>query len=87
MQYQVLLRRVVQKQLDELPGTDFEVIAGAITSLGKNPRPPKVKRLAGSDLWRIRVGRYRIVYAIDDTAGTVILVRVAKRTEVTYRGL
>ncbi|MBE0466938.1 MAG: type II toxin-antitoxin system RelE/ParE family toxin [Candidatus Desulforudis sp.] len=35
----------------------------------------------------MRIGRYRVVYAIDDAAGTVILVRVAKRSETTNRGL
>jgi mRNA-degrading endonuclease RelE of RelBE toxin-antitoxin system len=45
----------------------------------RNHRPPGVKELADSGLWRIRLGRYRIVYAINDEAKTVIIARVAKR--------
>jgi mRNA-degrading endonuclease RelE of RelBE toxin-antitoxin system len=46
-----------------------------------------VKKLAGSDLWRIRVGRYRVVYAIDDEARLVTVAHVVGRNEGTYRGV
>ena len=87
MSYQVRLRRAAQKELDELIGRDYEAIAKAISALKQEPRPPRVKKLALSGLWRIRVGRYRVVYAIDDKQGLVIVVRIAKRTEDTYRRL
>ncbi|MBE9477759.1 MAG: type II toxin-antitoxin system RelE/ParE family toxin, partial [Chloroflexi bacterium] len=38
-------------------------------------------------LWRIRVGRYRIVYAIDDESRMIIVVRVAWRSGDTYKRL
>jgi len=57
------------------------------TLLEDNPRRPRVKKLADSGLWRIRVGQLRIVYAIDDKAQLVTMVRVARRKEDTYRGL
>jgi mRNA-degrading endonuclease RelE of RelBE toxin-antitoxin system len=38
-------------------------------------------------LWRIRVGRYRVLYAIDDKQGLVTVVGVARRAEDTYRRL
>jgi len=85
--YQVRLRRAAQKQLDTLVGRDYQAVAKAISALEQEPRPPRVKKLALSGLWRIRVGRYRVVYAIDDKQGLVIGVRVAKRTEDTYRRL
>ena len=43
----------------------------------ENPKAPRVKKLAGNDLWRIRVGQYRIVYAVDDEAQSVTIVRVS----------
>jgi mRNA interferase RelE/StbE len=47
------------------------------------PRPPGCKKLArGDNEWRIRVGSYRIVYEIDDTARTVDVTRTAHRREV-----
>ena len=87
MSYQVRLRRAAQKQLDTLVGRDYEAIAKAVSTLEGEPRPRGAKKLAESGLWRIRVGRYRVVYAIDDKQGLVIVVRVARRTEDTYRRL
>ena len=87
MSYQVSLRRVAQKQLDRIVSKDYLVIAEAISNLIPQPRPPGVKKLVQSGLWRIRVGRYRVVYSIDDEERNVLIVRVARRTEDTYRGL
>ena len=87
MSYQVRLRRAVQKQLDKLAEHDYEMIAEIISVLEQEPRPPGVKKLAGSGLWRIRVGRYRVVYSINDKEHLVIVVRVAGRTEDTCKRL
>ncbi len=87
MSYEVRLRRAAQKELDALSGPDYEAIAKAISTLEQNPRPPRVKKLADSGLWRIRVGQYRVVYAIDDESRVITVVRVARRKENTYKGL
>ena len=87
MSYQVRLRRAVQKQLYKLSEQDYEIVAKAISALEQEPRPTRVKKLAESGLWRMRVGRYRVVYAIDDKESLVIVVRVARRTEDTYKRL
>lgn len=87
MSYQVRLRRAVQKQLDKLAEQDYEIVAEAISALEQEPRPLGVKKLAESGLWRIRVGRYRVVYAINDEESLVTVARVARRTEDTYKRL
>ncbi len=87
MSYEVKLRRAAQKELDALPEQDYEKVAEAINTLEDDPRPPRVKKLGETGLWRIRVGRLRLVYAIDDEARLVTVVRVARRREDTYRGL
>lgn len=87
MSYKVELRRAACKELDALLGQDYEAVAKAISALEQEPRPPRVKKLAESGLWRIRVGQYRIVYAINDEAQLVTLVRVARRREDTYKRL
>ena len=87
MGYQVKPRRAVQRQLDELDEQDYEVIAEAISALEQEPRPPGVKKLAESGLWRIRVRRYRVIYSINNRERVVVIVRVARRTENTYRSL
>jgi mRNA interferase RelE/StbE len=85
--YKIELRRIAQKQLDVIGGRDYQAVARAISSLEQEPRPPRVKKLALSGLWLIRVGRYRVVYAIDDKQGLVTVVGVTKRAEDTYKKL
>ena len=51
-----------------------------IDALVANPRPPGVKKLqGGGDLYRVRVGDYRIIYRIQDAIVTVTVVRVRRR--------
>lgn len=87
MEYEIHLRRSAQKGLDTVPKRDYPMVAQALSSLGKNPRPTRVKKLGESGLWRTRVGNYRIVYAIDDAARVVVVVRVVRRKEGTYKRL
>jgi len=60
------------------------VIKNAIAGLGENPRPKGYKKLKGEEAYRIRVKDYRIIYEIDDTKITVIVIVVGHRKEV-YR--
>jgi mRNA-degrading endonuclease RelE of RelBE toxin-antitoxin system len=46
-----------------------------------------VVKLAGTEFWRLRVGDLRAIYAIDDAARVVVVLRVARRSESTYRGV
>ncbi|MDP2932066.1 MAG: type II toxin-antitoxin system RelE/ParE family toxin [Chloroflexota bacterium] len=87
MTYKIILRQPAQKQLDRITGKDYEAIARTISALALEPRPKKVKKLAESGLWRIRVGQYRVVYNIDDGGKLVMVVRVIRRNEDTYKGL
>ena len=58
-----------------------------MNGLEENPRPHGVKAMAGhKGLFRIRVGDYRILYEIDDTARVVTVTRVRPRG-AAYRGL
>ena len=62
-------------------------IAKVIDELQDNARPAGCKKLRETGLWRVRAGRYRIIYVIDDEAKVVTVVKVAIRREGTYRGL
>ena len=42
-------------------------------------------KLAGTDFWRLRVGDLRVIYLVDDGANLVVVLRVARRSESTYR--
>lgn len=56
-----------------------------IDALADHPRPAGAKKLKGrEELWRIRVGDYRIIYEVRDRILVVLLVRVAHRSEA-YR--
>jgi mRNA interferase RelE/StbE len=60
---------------------------GRYRSPANQPRPPGAVKLAGTDnLWRIRIGGFRVVYVIADEELVITVVRVANRREV-YRGL
>jgi mRNA interferase RelE/StbE len=85
--YEVKIRSAPQKDLDALTGKEYLAVAKAISALEENPRPAKVKKLAESGLWRVRVKKFRVVYAINDTTKEIIVVRVARRSEDTYKGL
>ena len=87
MVYRIQVVRVVQKQILSLPKEAQIQVVRAIDNLANTPRPSGCKKLRGADFWRIRIGRYRVVYQINDEALLVILVKVALRKEDTYRGL
>jgi len=56
-----------------------------IAALADDPRPTGCVKLAGQDdLWRIRIGDYRVVYAVNDARRTVEVTVVAHRRDV-YR--
>ena len=55
-------------------------------SLKTTPYPYEVVKLT-DDLHRIRVGRYRVIYAVYDDILHVVVCKVARRTEATYRDL
>ena len=56
-----------------------------IENLSKNPRPPKVKKLVGIEGWRIQVGKWRVLYQIDDNNKKVLIYRIKQRKEIYRR--
>jgi mRNA interferase RelE/StbE len=57
----------------------------AIDGLAVDPRPRGAQRLAGSDDYRVRVGDYGVVYAVDDVERLVLVARIAHRRDVYRR--
>ena len=85
-EYEVLLRRRAEKQLDRVPYADHPRIVKAMLALGDNPRPRGCRKLF-DDIYRIRVGDYRVIYKIDDEGKEVVVGKVARRREDTYRAI
>jgi len=83
--YAVTFARSARKELQSLPIAVAARILKKVEALGTNPRPVGSKKLIGAkDLWRLRVGDYRVVYKIDEADGTVDISVVRHRREV-YR--
>jgi mRNA interferase RelE/StbE len=77
----------VRRDLRALDEPTRRRVLRAIMRLEDDPRPTAAKQLRGTgELWRLRVGRYRILYAIDDERRVVIAIHVAHRREA-YRRL
>jgi mRNA interferase RelE/StbE len=88
MRFNIVIAPEAQRNLKRLHGVMRQRIADAIDGLGDDPRPPGAVKLAGDadDLWRIRVGEYRIVYRFQDERLTVLIVRVGHRRDIYRKG-
>lgn len=75
----------VEKQLDAVPDHDYIKISQKIQSLSENPRPFGSKKLSDK-VYRIRIGNYRVVYSIFDKDKVVVIDKVDRRKERTYKG-
>ena len=83
MNYRVALTTSAEKELRALPAQAVRRIVTRLDALAAAPRPAGCKKLKGGvNEWRVRVGEYRIVYEIDDTARTVDVTRIAHRRDV-----
>jgi len=82
--YAVGVGRSAQKEIRDLDAVLRSRIIAALRKLAEEPRPSGCKKLVGSrDLWRIRIGDYRVIYRIDDAAQT-IEVRVVRHRSAAY---
>jgi mRNA interferase RelE/StbE len=82
--YNLFVKKSAERELRALPKQDLRRVTERLLRLSHNPRPPGCEKLSGHDQYRIRQGDYRIVYAIDDAARVVTLVKVGHRRDV-YR--
>ena len=82
--YNIEFPKRVTKQLDKIPNRDYPSISQAIHSLQDTPRPQGCKKLLES-FYRIRVGDYRVIYWVDDANKIIVITKVERRRERTYR--
>ena len=82
--YKLFFKKSVQKDFDTIPKKDLKKILNRISLLAENPRPPGCEKLTGHERYRLRQGRYRIVYSIQDFELTVWVIKVGHRKDV-YR--
>jgi mRNA interferase RelE/StbE len=85
--YTVIIKRQPYDFIKEQDRKTQLHLFAAIELLKENPRPPKAIKLAGhDDLYRVRIGDYRIVYSIEDNKLVVYVIRIAHRRDI-YRRL
>ncbi|MFZ4675477.1 MAG: type II toxin-antitoxin system RelE family toxin [Nodosilinea sp.] len=82
-QYEVEFKASAAKEFRKLPPDIKARIRKAIGALQADPRPAGVKKLAGeTNLYRIRIGEFRVIYEIDDEAKILVVTRVRHRRDV-----
>ena len=84
VEYNIFFRESVWKDLKGIPKRDLQNILKRIKTLSKDPRPFGCEKLTGQDRYRLRQGKYRIVYSIQDKELTILIVKVGHRKDV-YR--
>ena len=82
--YKVFFKKSVWKDFEGIPKKDLKRIFRRISALAEDPRPQGCEKLTGRERYRLRQGRYRIVYSIQDDELTVWVVKVGHRRHV-YR--
>ena len=83
--YEITLARSARKELERLTRPVQLRVLRRIESLGSNPRPAGCRKLEGADdLWRMRIGDYRVIYSIDDSRQLVDVSAVRHRSDA-YR--
>jgi mRNA interferase RelE/StbE len=81
-EYSITFARSARKELESLPNSLIIRIFSKIESLNTEPRPDGCRKLQGfTNLWRIRIGDYRVIFSIDDKAKLVDIIAVRHRSE------
>lgn len=83
--YRLQFKACVAKDLRPLPKQDVARLLRSIGALAQDPRPPGREKLSGEEKYRIRQGRYRIIYEIRDAQLIVLAVKTGQRREIPRR--
>lgn len=85
--YEIRLTGAAERAIASLSGDDLRRVDAAILGLADHPHPPGSKKLKGTDdLYRIRVGDYRVIYTVEANHLVVLIVNVGNRRDI-YRSL
>jgi mRNA interferase RelE/StbE len=82
--YKIYFRESARQDLGILPKKKLQKILHRIEALSENPGLSGCEKLTGEERYRIRQGRYRISYSIQDEESTVWVVKIGHREDV-YR--
>jgi mRNA interferase RelE/StbE len=80
--YKIIFNKSVHKDLRPIPKKYVTNILEKILELKKNPRPHRAEKLTNDQKYRLRIGKYRVLYQIEDKIVTVTVVKIAHRKRV-----
>lgn len=81
--YLVVLTQTAEKELRRLPSKVIEKIIALLKSMEENPRPTGCKKLKGyKNLWRVPIGDYRLIYAIEEVIMLVDVREIGHRKDI-----
>ena len=82
--YHISIKKTASKELEKLPHKIISLITKSIYTLSSEPRPIGCKKLKAhhADLWRIRIGDYRVIYSIDEEIKIIDIKKVGHRKDI-----
>lgn len=85
MNYEVKVRPQANKSLSKVPKRERQRIEMAIELLRDNPYPPAARKLVNRPEWRVRIGKYRIIYEVIDNELVVLVISIGHRSQIYDR--
>jgi mRNA interferase RelE/StbE len=82
--YHIEVVKKAVKEYADIPSADKDAVKKAILDLESQPRGPQVKKLKGRDYYRLRVGDWRVFFAVSDKLKKVTILSIERRTTTTY---
>ncbi len=80
--YKLQIRKSAAKELEAIPGQDAAKIIAHIRSLSDDPRPHGSNKLSAKEQYRLRIGNYRVIYAVLDKERFVHIIKIGHRKDV-----
>ncbi|MBN2152320.1 MAG: type II toxin-antitoxin system RelE/ParE family toxin [Candidatus Lokiarchaeota archaeon] len=80
--YKVVFTAKARRQIIELPRLVAKRIAVKIEELAADPSAQDIKKLAGMDLYRLRVGDYRVIFDLKHEELLIVILNLGHRKEI-----
>ena len=82
--YRLQIKPSAVKELEAIQLKDRKRLVAKLRRLANEPRPDGCEKLSGHDKYRVRQGDYRVLYSVDDSEQSVVVVKIGHRRDV-YR--
>jgi len=83
--YEIEISRTAERQLKKLPEKDQLLVVRAVLLLTDEPHPKGSRKLSGyDDVFRIRVGRFRVLYSVLEKRLIILVLKIGHRKNI-YR--